>query len=73
MTDREEKLEAALREIDQWAKAYPLEMFPEVDLVEAQAVLEHANISMGAMHAKWARHIVSGIGSIAAAALETGK
>jgi hypothetical protein len=59
----------ALHQIQAWCDAYPIESFPEQDLQRADQVLRAAGISMSAMHAGWARRIVSGIGEIARAAV----
>lgn len=73
MTDRELRLEQALTEILQWSMAYPMTVFlnlPEDKLEDARQALKSVDIDMGALHAQWARHLVSGIGKIAKEALE---
>lgn len=67
--DRIDALEAALNAIVHWANAYPIEVFREPDFAVAQNALEGTSVTLDAMHASWARHITSGIGDIARAAL----
>lgn len=50
-----------LRDIRDWCAAYPASVFPEPDLKKCQETLEGAGLSMGALHASWARHLLSGI------------
>jgi len=69
-TDNElEQLRDALDRIEQWCRAYPVEVFvPLTDeqIRTANTVLSFADISIGALHAQWARHILSGIADIIA-------
>ena len=67
------ELKDALERIAQWAEAYPVTVFIPLtsgEMQKADSVLRGAGISMGAMHAAWARHIVDGIGGIARQALD---
>ena len=67
MTDREERLEAALHRIKQWAEAYPVTVFrplTEAQMHAAAGALKDAGIDMGALHAGWARHILNGVAEI---------
>lgn len=62
----------ALHRIRQWADAYPEKIFTPLtagQIEKAGNILDAAGISIGALHAGWARHIVGGIGDIARAAL----
>ena len=62
--DRIIQLEDALRRIKQWAEAYPVTVFSPVtqtDLVIAAEVLKGIGVSMDALHAAWARHILNGV------------
>jgi hypothetical protein len=59
----------ALRQIDEWAKAYPLDVFPEPDLKRAHEVLEAAGLSLGQISAQAMRHVLTGVQKIAAAAM----
>jgi hypothetical protein len=67
-----ERLRNALEQIEQWAHAYPEEVFLPVSdeqVRHAARVLREAGISMGGLHGSWARHIVEGIDEIARSAL----
>lgn len=63
------ELEEALGHIQQWADAYPIDVFPEPDFVKARKALEGAGLSLTAVSASNMRHVVQGVGSIARAAL----
>lgn len=68
-----EELRMALIEIKQWTEAYPVTVFLPVsddDLKVAAMVLKAAGISMDAIHASWARHILQGVGDICDKALK---
>jgi cytochrome c5 len=70
-----ERLRSALEQIEQWAHAYPEEVFLPVSDEQvrlAARVLREAGISMGGLHGSWARHIVEGIDEIARSALIPG-
>lgn len=62
-------LEGALTQVDEWANAYPVSVFPEPDMKACAAALAAAGQSSDALHASWARHILSGVALIAARAL----
>lgn len=64
-----DRLREALDCIFRWAKAYPLEVFPEPDFARARNVLSSAGISLEAISASNMRHVVSGVADIARAAL----
>jgi hypothetical protein len=57
----------ALKQISDWAQAYPLDVFPEPDLKRAHEVLEAAGLSLGAISAHAMRHVLDGVQKIAAA------
>ena len=65
-----EKHESALREIADWARAYPLEAFPKPDLEKAHKVLKENGMTLDAISAHVARHVVERVGKIAQEALE---
>lgn len=72
MTDREERLDAAMHRIAQWADAYPLDAFPEPDpayLRRAAEVLEANGMTLDRISAHAMRHVVQGVGRIAKEAL----
>lgn len=65
--DREERLEDALLRIKAWAHAYPITVFlpvTEADLKIAATVLRASGLSIDALHAAWARHIMHDITEI---------
>lgn len=63
--DRIDELEEGLQKIVQWSEAYPLDIFPEPDLVKARALLEAGGITLDAISAHCMRHVVGGVGKIA--------
>ncbi|MEY9235457.1 chromosomal replication initiation ATPase DnaA [Bradyrhizobium japonicum] len=70
LEDRVEELNGALGKIAQWAKAYPLDVFPEPDLVKAHALLEAGGITLDSISTHCMRHVIEGVGQIADRALE---
>ena len=62
-------LEQALRRIAAWAAAYPLEIFPEPDLIAARLALDKAGVSFDALNASTMRRVLSQIEKIAVDAL----
>jgi len=56
-----ERTTEQLRDIRDWCAAYPISALPEPDLKKCQEALEGAGLSVGALHASWARHLLSGI------------
>ena len=72
MLDENERMRDALEQIERWVYAYPEAVFPPVSpdqMERAARVLREVGISMDAMHAEWARHIMSGIHEIVRSAL----
>lgn len=65
-----ERLRGALERIDQWADAYPLEVFAEPDFAKADEVLKTAGLSLSAISASNMRHVIGGVKAITRAALE---
>ena len=68
-----ERMELALEQIDNWAKAYPLDVFPDPDFAKAHELLQAGGMTLDAISASNMRHVVEGVGEIARKALETGK
>jgi hypothetical protein len=67
LVERIEELEAALASIKQWCDAYPVAVFrplSDEQIRTAKTVLSLADISIGALHAQWARHILAGVSEI---------
>lgn len=70
LNKRIERLEDALIKIDNWAKAYPLKVFPEPDFKQVAKVLKDAGISLGAVSASNMRHVIKGVKNIVEQALK---
>ena len=60
----------ALQQIDNWAKAYPLDVFPEPDFKRVREVLEAAGITLDSVSASNMRHVIKGVERIVADALK---
>lgn len=69
--ERADRLEEALLRIVQWADAYPLDIFPEPDFKKAHEVLTANGMTLDAISASNMRHVVTGVGKIARAALQS--
>ena len=65
-----EKLETALRRIQTWSRAYPLDIFEKPDLKKAARVLKAAGMTLDAITGDSMRHVLSGIKDIVDAALK---
>ena len=73
LEDRIEQLEAALYRIRQWAQAYPLGTFPEVDsayLLNAHKVLTEHGMTLDRIAADNMRHVLEGVIEITTTALK---
>jgi hypothetical protein len=70
MTEREERLEHALRFIAKWADAYPKDIFPEPDMKRARELLAAGGIPLDLVSASNMRHVIEQVGKIAKEALE---
>ena len=67
-----DRMEEALRKIQRWAHAYPVDIFRPVsdeDLQRAHAALVAIGLSNDRLHAAWARHILTGIDKLCAEGL----
>ena len=69
---RAERYEDALERIAQWAKAYPLDIFPEPDFERVNEVLSAAGISLSCVSASNMRHVITGVARIVEKALKGG-
>ena len=69
--ERLERYEKALRRIEQWSLAYPLDIFPEPDFKRARELLEAGGMTLDAVSASAMRRVVNGVGKIAKEALES--
>jgi hypothetical protein len=65
-----ERLRGALREIDEWAEAYPLSVFPEPDFAMANSALQSVGMTMDAISASNMRHVLVGVKKIVSAVLD---
>jgi hypothetical protein len=73
MINREAELIDALEAVRNWCNAYPDPVFrplSEHQVLLAGNVLEQKGISIGALHAMWARQLLGGIKVITEAALQ---
>jgi hypothetical protein len=73
MCKRCEELEDALRQIAQWADAYPTNIFHEPTRAEfqnAHTVLKASGMTLDAFSASMGRHCLKGVGKIAKDALD---
>ncbi len=70
---RIDAMEDAFRKIQQWASAYPIEVFPEPDLLRARDVLKSAGMTLDAISASNMRHVLTGVNAIVQAVLDTGQ
>lgn len=64
-----ERLREAMGLLQNWAKAYPLEMFPEPDLKLARKLLTDGGVSYGALNVYSMRHVINGVDNIIKQAL----
>lgn len=58
LEERIAELEAVLESIKAWARAYPLEIFPEPDLGQVAQVLNDAGITLDAVSASTIREVL---------------
>jgi hypothetical protein len=63
----------ALHKISKWAKAYPLEVFPEPDWKRAAEVLKAAGMSLDCISAANMRHVITQVQNIVDAAMKEQK
>jgi hypothetical protein len=64
LEERNEELETKLHRIDNWCKAYPLDIFPEPDLKKVAKVLKENGMTLGSVSAHAMRHVLKGIQDI---------
>lgn len=53
-----------LARIRRWCDAYPLDIFPEPDLKRAASLLKAGGLTLDAVSASMARHVLDGIRKI---------
>lgn len=61
---KNERLEDALRKIQNWARAYPLQIFPKPDLKKAARILKAEGMTLDAISADAMRHVIKGVSEI---------
>ena len=59
-----ESLKNVIELLQNWVKAYPLDMFPEPDLQLARKLLTDGGVSYDALNAYSMRHVINGVGKI---------
>lgn len=62
---RIDRMESALEQIQAWASAYPIGMFPEPDWAASAKVLNDAGLSLDAISAANMRHVITRVQEIA--------
>lgn len=67
-----DKFKNALLRIDNWTKAYPLDVFLKPDLKKAAKVLKAAGMTLDAISADAMRHVLDGVKDITEQALKDG-
>ena len=80
MTDRRieelekdnDRMEIALRKIENWCKSYPLEVFPEPDLKKAAKILRENGMTLDSIGASSMRHVLKGITKLVQEGLRKG-
>ena len=60
----------AMHQIETWAEAYPLAVFPEPDFVKAHEALKSVGLTLDAVSASAMRHVITKVREIARAALK---
>ena len=67
-----ERYRDALLKIQQWAEAYPIEVFPEPDFKQAEIVLKAAGMGITNISASNMRHVLTGVKKIVEGVLKNG-
>jgi len=73
LRDENERLMETINLLQNWVKAYPLDVFPEPDLKLARKLLTDGGVSYDALNAYSMRHVINGVGKIIHEALEVTK
>lgn len=68
-----ERLKDGFERIENWSKAYPLDLFPKPDLRKAAKVLKENGMTLGSISIDTMRHILNGISRIVEQALKGGE
>ena len=59
----------ALEDVSNWAKAYPLDIFPEPDFKRVRELLEVGGITLDSVSSSNMRHVINGVSGIVSDAL----
>lgn len=70
---RLDRMESALDQIQAWASAYPIGMFPEPNWAASAKVLKDAGLSLDAISAANMRHVITRVQEIADNAMRASK
>ena len=55
------RLKEAIEFVDNWCKAYPIEIFPEPDMKKAHEILKKHGMTLDAIGASNMRHVINGV------------
>jgi hypothetical protein len=72
VVEENDRLIEALERIEQWADAYPLDIFSVPDLAKVRVLLLSGGITL-MVSAAASRHVIEGVGKIAREALGRGR
>ena len=59
-----EVAENGIHQVDNWARAYPLDIFPEPDFKRVRELLEAGGITLDSVSASNMRHVIKGVEKI---------
>lgn len=59
-----DEMQGKLFKLSQWAKAYPLDVFPEPDFKKAAEVLKDNDMTLDSISASNMRHVIEGVNRI---------
>jgi len=59
-----DEMQGKLFKLRQWAKAYPLDVFPEPDFKKAAEVLKDNGMTLDSISASNMRHVIEGVNRI---------
>ena len=70
MENEKERMRDVLEKIASWADAYPVDIFPEPNFVRVNELLVAGGESLSCVSASNMRHVITGVGDLARAALK---
>jgi len=62
--ERVEELEEVIHRLNNWCRAYPLDIFPEPDFTKAEIILIEGGMTLDAISASNMRHVINGVAKI---------